>query len=473
MKTLPLMLLLLVIGGVLGLLGTPLFTQEPKGSTPATKAGPTDTPPPPTDTPPQAPTAELVWPSIRTLRPTSGMAGDRIEVEGSGGYYYTKSLGLYDESAQSFPLYFDDKQSGSIGCYVNSCSGSFIVPIDTSPGQYYVKTAGGRPTAFIVNPTIPQPSLTGAPIPPILIPPPPDTPVRLIPPSFPQGLDIRMILELENAGISPEHIAKVIEFMNCNDLETIGKDEAEGMLIALRSGSSVDTGCGPTRKIVSSEGLVGYWSFDENSGETALDSSGYDHDGTMVGLPNRVPGRPGTAFSLDGIANYVTIPDTRDLQLSSTQTVSTWYKWDGGSRNQWRRLVGKGDFLHRNYGLWIKPQRGLILFQIWEPVSGRINGCEALNSDITFDNDWHHLAASYDSGTFKLYHDGRLVQPPNQCYNTPPNTDHPVTIGFATGATGPWGDDDNAPFDGAIDEVHIFNRVLSDCEVAELAEHPC
>jgi len=355
MKTIPLMLLLLVVGGVLGLLGTPLFTQEPKGSTPATKGGPTETPPPPTET------------------------------------------------------------------------------------------------------SLPRTH----------------TPIRLIPLSFPQELDVGRLLALETEGISIGHIATLLAFVKCNAQDTISKGKAETMLIALRSGSSVDTGCGPTRKTASAEGLVGYWSFDENSGETALDSSGYDHDGAMVGLPNRVPGRSGTAISLDGIANYVTIPDTRDLQLSSTQTVSTWYKWDGDSRNQWRRLVGKGDFVHRNYGLWIKPQRGQILFQIWEPVSGRINGCEALNSDIPFDNDWHHLAASYDSGTFKLYHDGRLVQPPNQCHNTPSNTDHPVTIGFATGETGPWGDNDNAPFDGAIDEVHIYNRVLSDCEVAELAQRPC
>jgi len=39
------------------------------------------------------------------------------------------------------------------------------------------------------------------------------------------------------------HFLKLIEFMECNDLKTIDKDEAEGMLAALRSGSFIDTGC--------------------------------------------------------------------------------------------------------------------------------------------------------------------------------------------------------------------------------------
>ena len=69
------------------------------------------------------------------------MAGDRIKVEGSGGYYYLN--GAYDESARSFDLYFADKNSGSVNCYVNGCFGSFNVPAGTSPGLYNVKTEGG------------------------------------------------------------------------------------------------------------------------------------------------------------------------------------------------------------------------------------------------------------------------------------------------------------------------------------------
>jgi hypothetical protein len=108
----------------------------------------------------------------------------------------------------------------------------------------------------------------------------------------------------------------------------------------------------------------------------------------------------------------------------------------------------------------------MILFQMFD---GTGKGCEALDRSVIFDTDWHHLAGSYDGTAFRLYFDGQLVQE-TLCAITPANTDHPVTIGFANG---PWGDSDNSPFDGFIDDVRIYNRTLSDCEIAALAADPC
>ena len=119
----------------------------------------------------------------------------------------------------------------------------------------------------------------------------------------------------------------------------------------------------------------------------------------------------------------------------------------------------------------------MILFQIYGPGSRPTSpkGCEALNRNVVFDDGWHHIAGSYDDGTYRLYFDGQFVQLPNRCdaVTEPFNTNHPVTIGFATGESGDWGDPDNALFDGIIDEVRIYNRVLSDCEIASLAGSPC
>ena len=102
---------------------------------------PTDIPILPTATPCiTCDKANLVWPSIHTLRPTSDIAGGRIEVEGNGRFYYLN--GAYDESSRSFPLYFGGVEEGSISCYVNRCSGAFNVPVDTTPGRYQVNSEG-------------------------------------------------------------------------------------------------------------------------------------------------------------------------------------------------------------------------------------------------------------------------------------------------------------------------------------------
>jgi hypothetical protein len=212
--------------------------------------------------------------------------------------------------------------------------------------------------------------------------------------------------------------------------------------------------------------LVGHWKFDEPSGAIALDSSEYGHHGSTVGTPERVPGKFDEALSLDGVTDYVTIPDMPSLRLSSTQTVSTWYKWGEGGSNNWRRLVGKGDYWNRNYGLWIRPEMNWILFQIYS--QGR-KGCEVGNRTVASDANWHHLAGTYDGSTFRIYLDGELVGI-KACAITPSNTNHPVTIGFASGK---WEDPDNIQFDGLIDDVKIYNRVLSDCEVASLARRRC
>ena len=97
--------------------------------------------------------ANLVWPSIRVFRPATGTPGDKIAVEGRGGFYWGSGLG-WDESYRSFALYFNGRVAGSVGCHVNLCGGSFTVPDGTKPGTYDVGAEGGRSKTFeVVNPT--------------------------------------------------------------------------------------------------------------------------------------------------------------------------------------------------------------------------------------------------------------------------------------------------------------------------------
>ena len=55
-------------------------------------------------------------------------------------------------------------------------------------------------------------------------------------------------------------------------------------------------------------GLVGYWKFDEGSGTTASDSSGYGNTGTLstgASAPGWTTGKVGGALSFDGVDDYV------------------------------------------------------------------------------------------------------------------------------------------------------------------------
>ena len=106
-------------------------------------------------------------------------------------------------------------------------------------------------------------------------------------------------------------------------------------------------------------GLVSYWLADGDP-DDAADSN----DGTLVNGATFASGKFGQAFSLDGVDDYVSVPDSPNLRLGASQTVAAWYKWAGGGTDDWRRLVGKGNSNDRNYGLWIDPQVNQVLFQI-------------------------------------------------------------------------------------------------------------
>ena len=54
--------------------------------------------------------------------------------------------------------------------------------------------------------------------------------------------------------------------------------------------------------------LVGWWKLDNEGFGAVVDSSGYDHHGTLIGDPQWVAGYDGGALELDGDGDYVTIP---------------------------------------------------------------------------------------------------------------------------------------------------------------------
>jgi prepilin-type N-terminal cleavage/methylation domain-containing protein len=79
---------------------------------------------------------------------------------------------------------------------------------------------------------------------------------------------------------------------------------------------------------------VGIWNFDEGSGTTVSDLSGYGNDGTLVNNPtwrcaeddsDYTPSGQGCALEFDGSSNYVEIPNPLDqLNLEQSWSVLAW-----------------------------------------------------------------------------------------------------------------------------------------------------
>ena len=67
---------------------------------------------------------------------------------------------------------------------------------------------------------------------------------------------------------------------------------------------------------------VGYWSFDENTGNIAHDLSGFDNNGMLYGA-TWTSGNSGNALFFDG-NDHVEVPDSVNLDVGEDYSVSLW-----------------------------------------------------------------------------------------------------------------------------------------------------
>lgn len=88
---------------------------------------------------PGTPTAEClqeeILPKITEVRPTQITPGTEMTVIATGGYL-RDTCGGYNESAQLYKIYVDDKPIADLSCYVNHCESRFALPDSTTVGPH-------------------------------------------------------------------------------------------------------------------------------------------------------------------------------------------------------------------------------------------------------------------------------------------------------------------------------------------------
>lgn len=198
-------------------------------------------------------------------------------------------------------------------------------------------------------------------------------------------------------------------------------------------------------------GLAGWWRFDEGSGTIAGDSSGNGNNGTIFGTPSWVPGMYGEALSFDGSSNYVAVPNSASLQTTGTITLEAWIKTNSMTK---QAIITKSG----SYLLYTGTGGD---GKVYGYLYGTTSGWKVGTTNVA-DGAWHLIALTYDpsagANNFKLYVDGNL------------DAQYTVT-GAISASTQRVGLGDRADvgyrdfFNGAIDEAHIYSRVLSATEI--------
>ncbi|WP_309383226.1 LamG-like jellyroll fold domain-containing protein [Cerasicoccus frondis] len=209
-----------------------------------------------------------------------------------------------------------------------------------------------------------------------------------------------------------------------------------------------------------SNGLISRWKFDEQAGETTFDSTGFN-DGTLSGDSVRTDEAVAShAISLDGTDDWVEAPH-QDEYSSDALSISMWVR-PSIADSQPRGLISKRQGLTAN-------QR---CFSIFSHTNSNINldiGDQRFTTNYSLSEIgvWKHMVLTYDgsqsSDNLKLYIDGSEVASTTISTTSIPTLSCPLTIGILNANYG-FG------FAGQIDEVRIYNRMLTTEEIEALYE---
>jgi hypothetical protein len=205
------------------------------------------------------------------------------------------------------------------------------------------------------------------------------------------------------------------------------------------------------------DGLVGWWKLNETSGTVAVDSSVYGNNGTLTNGPTYASNcaRSGCLSFVD--PQYVEIPDSNALDIGGDQmTLAVWVKPTSGD---YRTIVAKG-YVHA-YAMRLTRDSEPIkaFFDIYN-VSG-VNARAGTYNNIV-NGQWTHLAGVYNGSTVCLYVN-RVVD--GACASLTGSVE-PNALTLRVGKSQSLAVLEY--FNGAIDDVRIYNRALTAQEVADL-----
>ncbi|HID57517.1 TPA: LamG domain-containing protein [Candidatus Poribacteria bacterium] len=218
------------------------------------------------------------------------------------------------------------------------------------------------------------------------------------------------------------------------------------------------------------EKAIGIWLFDEGRGEVAGDSSGNRNKGEIKGA-KWVEGKFGTALEFDGEDDLVEVPDSDTLNPTDKISIVMWIKpypnMNCDGNNNWRYLICKGNWgsYHVIYESdWALNEIG------WTVKIGGANKRLWTNGGAPPDQ-WTHLAFTYDADKgSKVYRNGMEEPGKNPQGPAKGSVDinpSPLKIGGGFNPGCPAG---AGFFKGIIDEVAIFNDVLSQKEIETIME---
>ena len=210
---------------------------------------------------------------------------------------------------------------------------------------------------------------------------------------------------------------------------------------------------------VPTDGLVTIYSFNGN----ANDNSGNGNNGTVYGatLTNDRFGNENSAYSFDGIDDYIEIGATDSLELN-TFTISVWINEQGEHFGGAGIVVGKatGDAGEIGYRISMNNTDNKGYFVVSTMGSVTSTTGFVTSADTFTNNQWSHIIAIRTNDSLIIYKNGKLEGITTGITATI-NTDNSFLIGKVDAAGDYF-------FNGFIDDVRIYKRALDSTEIKAL-----
>jgi len=207
--------------------------------------------------------------------------------------------------------------------------------------------------------------------------------------------------------------------------------------------------------------VQGWWRFNENTGTTAYDSSGFGDNGTISGAA-WTTGKSGSAleFRRSDSSDNVNVGDRSNLEGFSGLTISAWiYPYT---------MPSSGEIVKKDTVYLLRVNNGgdgSVVFIVW-PSGGSARSLEVPDSFFP-KNQWSLITATWDGYRMRIYKNGAILAgESDQNFDDLATNSNSFCIGNQPSGISEEG------FDGKIDEVMVLNRAITEDEIRYLYNNP-
>ena len=201
--------------------------------------------------------------------------------------------------------------------------------------------------------------------------------------------------------------------------------------------------------------LVAWWRFNNETGENNSqfkDFSSWGNNATCVGENCSVysTGKRGKALTFDGSGDYHTVADSASLSITNDITIALWLYPNAASQQMAFVSKGASGYSGTSWEFYVNSANKLVLE----------NGATITATNTTSASKWQHVVAVANSTNTQFYING-IADAGN------PNGDAGISNAARSIFIGKKRADTSL-LNGAMDDIMIFNRALSEAEVVAL-----